>query len=75
MVFLKKIWKGLERIAFFIGNIITGIVMTVFYFTIFAIFAVPFRIFTDIFKIKYRGSTWIIKNKEFIGLENFKEES
>ena len=46
MTILKKLWEGWKRFGLFIGNIVSTIVLTVFYFTVFLIFAVLFKIFS-----------------------------
>jgi hypothetical protein len=44
MSFLRRAWEGWKKAAFALGNFITAVVMTVFYFTIFALFAIPFSL-------------------------------
>jgi len=72
-VSLKKIWQGWKRVGFFIGNIISSVFLFVFYFTVFALFAIPYRIFSSSGRAK-RASYFIKPPKQLRELEDFKNE-
>lgn len=55
-IFLKKIYGYWLKIGLFIGNIISTIILCVFYYTIFAIFAIPYKIF--------QSKNWFFKKIE-----------
>lgn len=75
MSILKKTWKLFERFALLLGDIISGIVLVVFYYTIFALVAMPFRLFGKNPLAPYApGSNWIPKEKTPHTLEDFKSE-
>jgi hypothetical protein len=52
MEMLSKVWQGWKRIAQAIGDFIGRIVLTVFYFTLFAPFGLGMRFFGDPLVIK-----------------------
>ena len=37
------LWRNWKRFGFWAGNFISNIFLTVFYFTIFALFAIPYK--------------------------------
>ena len=51
---LYQIWRIWKRIGQIIGNWIAGIVLTAFYFTIFAPFGLGIRLWSDPLAIKYQ---------------------
>lgn len=57
---LRSIWEAWKRIGRFIGNIVTRIIMTVFYFTLFAPFGIGATLFSDLLQMKTeRKESWI----------------
>lgn len=74
MSIFKKIWNLWLTLGVFVGNIISTVILTIFYFTAFALFALPFRLFADALRINPGKSTWVPKEKEFKGLADFKRE-
>jgi hypothetical protein len=52
----------------------TGVLMSVFYFTIFALFAIPFRIFSKGINLKPEKSSWIKRESSPDSLNNFAKE-
>lgn len=69
---LRKIWQGWKKVGLVMGDFVSGVILTVFYFTIFAIFALPYRIFSRAKKNK--DSQFVLKEKILIGLKGFKNE-
>lgn len=56
---LRSFWEVWKRFGRFMGNIITRIVLTVLYFTIFVPFGIGARLFTDPLQIKEeRDQSW-----------------
>jgi len=70
---LKKIWEGWKRVGLFIGNIISSVFLFVFYFTVFALFAIPYRIFSRLGRAK-QNSYFSKPPKQLVNLEDFKNE-
>jgi hypothetical protein len=74
MQILKLVWDKFQKFGLFIGNIISTIVLTVFYFTIFALFATPFRLFSNIFAPKQKDSNWVVRPKNIADLKDLETE-
>lgn len=56
---LKNFWENWKRFGRFMGNIVSRIVLTLFYFTVFAPFGIGARFFSDPMQIKTeRESSW-----------------
>lgn len=55
------------------GNIISGVILFIFYYTIFALFAIPFRLFGEVFG-GVKNSSWKLKGEVADSLEDFKNE-
>lgn len=47
MSVVQKIWQGWKRFGQFLGDVIGRVVLTVFYFTVFAPFGLGLRLFGD----------------------------
>lgn len=57
--FLSKVWDTWKRFGRFMGNIVTRIVLTILYFTVFVPFGVGATLFTDPLHIKgEREESW-----------------
>lgn len=52
MEILKKIWTIWKAFGRFLGNLVARVVLSVFYFTIFAPFGLGVRLFSDPLTIK-----------------------
>ena len=60
MRILQKIWRVWKRIGKFIGDQIARIVLTFFYFTLFALFGLGVRLLSDPLTIKKKhGELWV----------------
>jgi hypothetical protein len=56
---LRAFWEAWKRFGRFMGNIITRIILTLLYFTIFLPFGIGARLFTDPLQIKEeRNESW-----------------
>lgn len=55
---LRKIWAAWKRVGQAIGDFIARVVLTFFYFTIFAPFGLGVRLAKDPLQLKRRGAQW-----------------
>lgn len=62
------------QLGFMIGNFMSGVFLILFYFTVFALFAVPFKLLSRPFRSKSSKSNWMSKNKTIHDLEDFRYE-
>lgn len=60
---LTPLWKKWLRISEFIGNIMSRIILTVLYFTLFAIPGIGSRLLSDKLQIKSRKESYWINAK------------
>lgn len=74
MRFLKFLWRVFEKIAVSIGNIITNLFLFIFYYTIFALFALPFKIFSKPLRAKSKKSNWTVRKTTLETLKYFQNE-
>ncbi|MEK7169276.1 MAG: hypothetical protein AAB377_00915 [Patescibacteria group bacterium] len=71
----KKIFDGWMKFGLIIGNFVSGVVLVFFYFTIFALFALPFRLFgKNPLAVQSKTSNWIKKEKTPTILKDFENE-
>lgn len=69
--------KGIKKISFIfkkIGDMISTIFLVCFYFTIFALFAIPVKIIKDFYSRREKASNFIIRSKTYDKLEDFSRE-
>ena len=60
--FLRTVWENWKRFGRFMGNLITRLILTLLYFTIFIPFGVGARLFTDPLQIKEsREAFWNLR--------------
>ncbi len=63
------------KFGLIIGNFVSGVVLVVFYFTVFALFALPFRIFgKNPLAAQSKNSNWVEKKKTILALKDFENE-
>lgn len=74
MKLLQTLWKKWMQLGIVIGNFMSGVFLIVFYFTVFALFAIPFRLLSRPFQAKSAASNWNLKNKTLRNLEDFRYE-
>ena len=68
---LKKIWQIWKRFGQFIGDLIGRIILTLFYFTIFAPFGLGVRLWGDPLQIrKNLSAKWLVRNDRELTLED-----
>ena len=68
----SRFWENWKKFGFLFGNLISNIFLTVFYFTVFALFALPYKIISR-FK-KSSGSNFKLSEKQLLTLEDFQKE-
>lgn len=57
--FLRAFWEAWKRFGRFMGNIVTRVVLTLLYFTVFVPFGIGARLFTDPMQVKEeRAESW-----------------
>jgi predicted CDP-diglyceride synthetase/phosphatidate cytidylyltransferase len=75
LVLLKRIWEWWKRVALVIGVFQTKLILTLFYFAILSLFAVPARLFSDPLLIKKgRSSWWFPRTGQKDGLEDVRRQ-
>jgi hypothetical protein len=56
---LRKLWEGWKAFGRFLGNLVARVVLSIFYFTVFAPFGLGVRWLSDPLQIKTRpNSLW-----------------
>lgn len=71
--FFKKLLDLWMKFAYALGDFISSVFLTVFYFTIFAIVAIPYKIANGSFRAPKR-TNWTEKKKTPASLEEFQKE-
>jgi hypothetical protein len=56
--FYKHLWRGWQRIARWIGNLLSRIVTTVAYLVVVPLFGIGVRLFSDPLALKPQPSQW-----------------
>lgn len=74
MKFFKFCWRRIRKLLLMIGDTISWIILFVFYYTVFLLFALPFRIFSKNDNLEKLKSGWIIKESALTVLDNFRNE-
>jgi hypothetical protein len=68
---LKKIWQIWKRFGQFMGDLIGRIILTLFYFTIFAPFGLGVRLWGDPLEMRRNlNPRWLARNDRDLTLEN-----
>lgn len=71
----KKIFDAWMRFGLIIGNFVSGVILVIFYFTVFALFALPFRLFgKNPLAVRSETSNWMEKEKTPTVLGDFENE-
>lgn len=70
----SALWSAIDRILRFVGNIISTAILSAFYFSIFALFAAPARLFTDYLRRGGKRSNYVEKDVQLETLEQFSHE-
>ncbi len=73
MRWLKRIFQAWQRIGLVIGNAIANIFLTIFYFTLFALFAIPFRLLT-LAKRQDQSSRFHLPHRQITRLDDLRRE-
>ena len=75
---MKKIWKKWKAFARKVGNFQARVVLSVFYFSIFAPFGFAVRVFSDPLRLKSKAASsfWLVReDEEAITVENLRRQS
>lgn len=69
---LKKIWAGWTKVVMFIGTVLAWTILTVFYFTVFAIWAIPQTLLGDRLDTRSKGEnpTWLSRATSDLTIED-----
>lgn len=70
----SKIWSAWKKIGLAIGNFLATIFLFIFYFSIFVIFALPWRLFHKT-KLADEKSRFLAGGREVTSLKDFESES
>jgi hypothetical protein len=70
--FLSKMWGLWKKIGLILGNFVSAVFLTIFYFTVFAILAIPYRVFAR--RSRSGKSSFIIKKSTPTSLGDYKYE-
>jgi hypothetical protein len=71
MEIIKNVWQIWKRFGRFVGDFIGRLILTIFYFTIFAPFGMGVRFFGDPLEIrKEQGTKWIERNTRDLSVED-----
>lgn len=72
---INNFWETWKRFGRFMGNIVSRVVFTLLYFTLFAPFGIGARLFTDPLQIKQeRESSWNLREAVGNSLEDIKRQ-
>lgn len=75
MKVLGAVWQAWKRFGVFIGDVVSGIILTVFYFSFFGIAAIVFRIFSaNVLTRHSKDSNWVARQAHFFLMEDFESE-
>lgn len=68
---LASLWAGWKKLGLIIGDFVSTIIMGLFYFTIFALAAIPFRIFS---RAREGETNFLDKKSTLSELKDFESE-
>ncbi|HZX50251.1 MAG TPA: hypothetical protein VFE94_03895 [Candidatus Paceibacterota bacterium] len=71
---LHYLWRGFQKVSLFVGNIISTVFMIAFYFSLFALVALPARFFGKYLAQKGLYSNWVLRGQEKNSLQDFQHE-
>lgn len=73
---LQGLWQSWGSFSIRMGNFQSGIVLSLFFFTVVSPFALAVKMFSDPLRIRYRGneSHWLPKMRSETNLERFKRQ-
>ena len=71
---LRAAWDAIQAVLKAFGDFVSTTILIVFYFTIFALFAIPARLFADFLKRRPVGSNYAPEVKQFKTIESFAHE-
>jgi hypothetical protein len=70
---LRKVWKGWLKFAEVFGNIQMTILLSLIYWVMVPIVAVPFKLLADPLALR-RSRRWVARNPESIGIDSMRKQ-
>ena len=76
MEILKKAWRGWKVFAEHFGNFMSGIILTILYFTVMLPYGLALRLFMDplAIKSKTQGSNWKPLSEKSPKIESYQKQ-
>ena len=75
LIHCNKIWKAWIKIAEIIGNIQMSVILTLLYWTMLLVIALPFKIISDPLSLKKgKSATWITRDDRINDLESMRRQ-
>jgi len=74
MTIFKLAWNALSKIRSAVAGLVTNIFLFIFYYSIFALFALPFKLLSGLLSRRQKNSNWIIKESTPSTLKDFQNE-
>lgn len=71
---VKRVWRAVTRALTLFGEFISTAVLTIFYYTIFALVAIPYRLFERPFDPASDASNFRPPNRTFAARGDFEQE-
>jgi len=70
----KFAWSALSKISSAVAGLVTNVFLFIFYYSIFALFALPFKLLSDPLGQNQKNSNWIVKESTPSILKDFQNE-
>jgi len=67
---LSKFWAAWKKFGYFIGDLVARVVLTIFYFTVFAPFALIITLFGDRLDIKNPKVAWLERQTKDLTMDD-----
>jgi len=74
MTSFKFFWSAFRSISLAVTDFITNLFLFTFYYSIFALFALPFKLFSHLLSKNPKNSNWVIKDSTPSALKDFQNE-
>lgn len=74
MATFKLAWSALNKISSAVAGLVTNLFLFIFYYSVFALFALPFKLLSGPLSRKQKNSNWIIKESTPSTLKDFQNE-
>lgn len=74
MTLLKTVWRGFTKVAEMFGNVMSAILLTIFYYTVFALFALPHRLLNRHTVFSKKSSNWVKRSPKLFQMSDVQNE-